>query len=81
MAVDDPAAPASLAAARRHVVPPTILAERPNLTQPSAETVHLKVRDSPVFALAVLLDGRLACGSKDGTIRLWDPRAAARPPA
>jgi hypothetical protein len=71
-ASDDLAAPAFLAAARRHVIVPAILTQRPSLTSPAAETTRLKGHVGSVNAPAVLPDGRLASGANDRTIRLWD---------
>ena len=40
-----------------------------------AETARLEGHSSPVAALCLLKDGRLASGSWDMTIRLWDVAA------
>jgi putative hemolysin len=66
-----------LDAARRQVVPPAILEQRLSLTPPGAETAHLEGHSGLVSALCVLPDGRLASGSWDYTIRLWDTTAGA----
>lgn len=42
------------------------------LTQPGAETARLDGYNGEVWALAVLRDGRLASGSFDKTVRIWD---------
>ncbi len=43
----------------------------------TAETARLKGHSGSVAALCVLPDGRLASGSYDNTIRLWDVTAGA----
>jgi WD40 repeat protein len=42
-----------------------------------AETARLEGHSGPVWTLCVLPDGRLASGSYDNTIRLWDVTAGA----
>jgi NB-ARC domain/TIR domain/WD domain, G-beta repeat/APAF-1 helical domain len=66
-----------LAAARREVLPPVILEQRLSLTPPGAETARLQGHSRAVNALCVLPDGRLASGSRDNTIRLWDVTSGA----
>ena len=66
-----------LDAARREVSPPAILEQRLSLTPPGAETARLEGHTGPVSALCALPDGRLASGSWDNTIRLWDPSSGA----
>ncbi len=61
-----------LDAARREVSPPVILEQHLSLTPPGAETARLEGHTNMVSALCVLPDGRLASGSYDHTIRLWD---------
>jgi WD40 repeat protein len=61
-----------LDAARQCLRQPAILTEHPSLTPPGAEAARLEGRSGLVTALCVLPDGRLASGSEDGTIRLWD---------
>ena len=51
---------------------PAILTSRASLTPPSVELARLEGHDDGVTALAALPDGRLASGSWDKTIRLWD---------
>jgi WD40 repeat protein len=66
-----------LDAARRLVVPPVILTQSQSLTPPGAETARLEGHSRGVRALCVLPDGRLASGSSDNTIRLWDVTTGA----
>jgi WD40 repeat protein len=66
-----------LEAARRHLSLPAILTRRLSLTPPGAETASLEGHSSAVVALCVLPDGRLASGSWDHTIRLWDVNTGA----
>jgi WD40 repeat protein len=61
-----------LGAARRQVPPPAILTRSLSLTPPGTETARLDGHSAAVSALCVLPDGRLASGSADNTIRLWN---------
>ncbi len=66
-----------LEAARRQLSPPAILERRLSLTPPGAETARLEGHSGRVTALCALPDGRLASGSYDDTIRLWDVKTGA----
>ena len=72
-----PEMPAFLDAARCLVVPPVILTQSRSLTPPGAESARLEGHSGSVDALCVLPDGRLASGSLDNTIRLWDVKTGA----
>jgi WD40 repeat protein len=67
-----PGMSAFLDGARRLLVAPAILTRGRSLTPPGAESARLEGHSFPVTALCVLPDGRLASGSNDNTIRLWD---------
>jgi WD40 repeat protein len=51
---------------------PAIVPRRASLTPPGAEIARLDGHLEGISALCLLADGRLASGSYDETIRLWD---------
>ncbi|MBY3252152.1 NB-ARC domain-containing protein [Rhizobium laguerreae] len=61
-----------LEAARRRLVTPAILSQLRSLSSPTAEITRFEEHSGGVNALCMLPDGRLASGSDDCTIRLWD---------
>jgi WD40 repeat protein len=77
MAFDNLAVTAFLNGARLLVPRPAMLTQRPSLTPPGAEIGRLQGHSDWVTALCVLSDGRLASGSGDKTIRLWDVNTGA----
>ena len=77
MACADSAAPDFLRRARGLIDPPALLLRLPSLTPPGAETTRLEGHTGEVRAIVVLPDGRLASGSSDSTIRLWDVATGA----
>jgi WD40 repeat protein len=70
----EPAAKRLLVEARRRIKPPAILTQHPSLIPPGAQIARLEGHGGAVFKLLVLPDGRLASGSYDGSIRLWNPK-------
>ena len=58
--------------ARQLIPHPAIVPFRPSLTIPGAETARLEGHTRRIKALCALPDGRLASGSEDHTIRVWD---------
>jgi hypothetical protein len=65
-----------LEAARSQLSPPAIIAQRPTLTSPGVESACLRLQGGwGVQALCMLADGRLASGSQNNIIRLWDTAA------
>jgi WD40 repeat protein len=66
-------------AVRGQLSPPAIVPRSGTLTPPGAETARLEGHTSGVNALCVLPDGRLASGSDDGTIRIWEFNTVNRP--
>jgi WD40 repeat protein len=61
-----------LSEARRLAPRPAIIPWRPSLSRPGAETARLEGHTDSVRALCKLGDGRLASGSSDTAILLWD---------
>jgi WD40 repeat protein len=72
MACQSVAATGFLHRARRILSSPAILTRRASLTPPGVQTGRLEGHSAPVRVLCALPDGRLASGSSDNTIRLWD---------
>jgi WD40 repeat protein len=72
MACSDLATPTFLDQARQLIIAPALIAERPSLTPPGAETARFQGYGGEVNALAVLPGGMLASGCFDATIRIWD---------
>ena len=72
---EEVAATGFLEKTRRLILRPAIIPLRPSLTPPGAELARLEGHSAGVVALCLLPDGRLASGSWDDTIRLWDVAA------
>jgi len=66
-----------LTRARKTLRPPTLVPQHPSLTSAGEETARLEGHRRGVNAMVMLPDGRLASGSGDGTIRLWDISSGA----
>jgi WD40 repeat protein len=77
MACGSSGVPEFLASARQRLPTPAIILRTGSLTPPGAETARLEGHASGVDALCQLADGRLASGSGDHTIRLWDVHTGA----
>ena len=68
----EPSATDFLLRARHLIDKPAMLTRLPSLTPPGIETARLEGHTGEVRAIVALPDGRLASGSADNTIRLWD---------
>ena len=60
--------------ARSKIARPALVPIRASLTAPGAELARLEGHACSVRALTVLPDGRIASGSEDKTIRIWDAK-------
>ena len=72
MAYGSSGVPEFLALACQRLPTPAIILRTGSLTPPGAETARLEGHSRSLTALCQLADGRLASGSYDKTIRLWD---------
>ena len=72
MTITEAGASAFVGRARSLIRPPAWVSMRPSLTPPGAELTRLEGHTGGVKSLVLLPDGRLASGSHDTTVRLWD---------
>ena len=77
MTCSDPAALEFITRSHNLIEPPAMVPLRPSLAPPGAEVARLEGHTGPVIALTLLPDGRLASGSFDCTVRLWDVTTGA----
>jgi WD40 repeat protein len=68
----DPSVSAFRDRVRSSIIGPALLTQSLSLTPPGVMSSRLDGHESGVWALCMLADGRLASGSDDGTILIWD---------